>query len=67
MDRLVKIRSQARLCRERAALDVQRRVFWLSQAEEWERQALQEITSHFRRCNQIWGNQTGADLGTSTS
>lgn len=51
MNRLVEIRSQEHLCRERAASDVQRRRFWLAQAEEWEKQALEEIVSHFRECN----------------
>jgi hypothetical protein len=51
MDKLVEIRSQEYLCRERAALDAQRRMFWLSQAEEWERRALEEIAQHFRECN----------------
>jgi hypothetical protein len=40
MNRLVEIRSQECLCRERAALDFQRRVFWLAQAQEWEQRAL---------------------------
>lgn len=47
----MEIRSQERLCRERAALDVRRRVFWLAQAEEWEERALLEIACHFRECN----------------
>ncbi|MET3334712.1 MULTISPECIES: hypothetical protein [Bradyrhizobium] len=51
MNRLVKIRSQESLCRERAALDFDRRVFWLAQAEEWEQRALDEIAYHFRQCN----------------
>ncbi|MBR0712932.1 hypothetical protein [Bradyrhizobium liaoningense] len=51
MNRLVEIRSQESLCRERAALDSGRRVFWLAQAEEWERRALEEIAHHFRECN----------------
>ena len=54
MNRLIEIRSQERLCRERAALDVRRRVFWLAQAEEWEERALQEIACHFRECNLSW-------------
>ena len=36
---------------ERAALDADRRVFWLAQAEEWEQRALDEIAHHFRECN----------------
>ena len=51
MNRLVEIRSQESLCRERAALDLNRRPFWLAQAEEWEQRALDEIAYHFRECN----------------
>jgi hypothetical protein len=51
MQRLVEIRSQESLCRERAALDFERRVFWLAQAQEWEQRALDEIATHFRECN----------------
>ena len=51
MNRLVEIRSQESLCRERAALDSERRVFWLTQAQEWEQRALDEIVYHFRECN----------------
>lgn len=51
MNRLVEIRSQEALCRERAALDSKRRLFWLAQAEEWEQRALDEIAHHFRECN----------------
>ncbi len=51
MDRLVEIRSQVFLCRERAAFDSERRSFWLAQAEEWEQRALDEIVFHFRECN----------------
>ncbi|MET4040358.1 hypothetical protein [Bradyrhizobium sp. RT6a] len=51
MNRLVEIRNQESLCRERAALDFQRQVFWLAQAQEWEQRALDEIAYHFRECN----------------
>jgi hypothetical protein len=51
VNKVVEIRSQEHLCRERAALDAQRRMFWLSQAEEWEKRALEEIALHFRECN----------------
>ena len=51
MNRLVEIRSQEQKCRERAALDSERRIFWLAQAEEWEQRALDEIAFHFRECN----------------
>lgn len=48
MNKLAEIRSQEYVCRERAALDSERRVFWLAQAEEWEQLALDEIAHHFR-------------------
>lgn len=51
MNRLVEIRSQESMCRERAASDSKRRAFWLAQAEEWEQRALDEIAYHFRECN----------------
>jgi hypothetical protein len=51
MDKLVEIRSQEFLCRERAASDSARRSFWLAQAEQWEQRALDEIAYHFREYN----------------
>jgi hypothetical protein len=51
MNKLTEIRSQEYMCRERAALDSERRIFWLAQAEEWEQRALDEIAYHFRECN----------------
>jgi hypothetical protein len=51
MNRLVEIRSQEFICRERALLDSERKAFWLAQAEEWEQRALDEIAFHFRECN----------------
>ncbi len=51
MDKLVEIRNQEFMCRERALLDSERRNFWLAQAEEWEQRALDEIAFHFRECN----------------
>jgi hypothetical protein len=51
MDKLVEIRSQEFLCRERAAFDPERRAFWLAQAEEWEQRALDAIAHHFSECN----------------
>jgi hypothetical protein len=62
MNKLVAIRSQEFICRERAASDSERRVFWLAQAEEWEQRALDEIAYHFRECN-----LTGADARSSTT
>ena len=51
MNKLVEIRSQEFMCRERALLDSERKTFWLAQAEEWEQRALDEIAYHFRECN----------------
>ena len=51
MNKLVEIRGQESKCRERAAHDADRRVFWLAQAEELEQRALDEIAFHFRECN----------------
>jgi hypothetical protein len=51
MRKLVEIRSQESICRERARLDSERKIFWLAQAEEWEQRALDEIVFHFRECN----------------
>lgn len=51
MNKLAEIRSHEHMCRERAALDSERRMFWLAQAEEWEQRALDEIAYHFRECN----------------
>ena len=51
MDKLIEIRGQELMCRERAARDPERRVFWLAQAEEWEQRALDEIAFHFRECH----------------
>lgn len=51
MNRLVEIRRQEYFCRERALRDSERRVFWLTEAEEWEQRALDEIAFHFRERN----------------
>jgi hypothetical protein len=51
MKKLVEIRSQELICRERAMRDSERKIFWLAQAEEWEQRALDEIAFHFRECN----------------
>jgi hypothetical protein len=51
MKKLVEIRTQEFLCRERALRDSERKIFWLAKAEEWERLALDEIAFHFRECN----------------
>lgn len=51
MNKLVEIRSQEFVCRARALLDSDRRIFWLAKVEEWEQRALGEIAFHFRECN----------------
>jgi hypothetical protein len=51
MNKLVEIRNQELICRERASLDSERKSFWLAKAEEWEQRALDEIAFHFRECN----------------
>jgi hypothetical protein len=51
MKKLVEIRNQEFVCRERALWDFERRNFWLARAEEWEQRALDEIAFHFRECN----------------
>ena len=51
MKKLVEIRSQESVCRERAMLDSKRKIFWLAQAEEWEQRARDEIALHFRECH----------------
>ncbi|WP_448030644.1 hypothetical protein [Bradyrhizobium liaoningense] len=60
MKRLVEIRNQEFLCRERAAFDFERRVFWLAQAEEWEQRALDEIAYYFRECNPAQAERNAA-------
>ena len=65
MNRLVEIRSQESLCRERAALDSERRVFWLAQAQEWEQRALDEIAYHFRECNLAKSELVKAELNAA--
>jgi hypothetical protein len=51
MSKLVEIRNQEFICRERALLDSERKSFWLAKAEEWEQCALDEIAFHFRERN----------------
>jgi hypothetical protein len=50
MNKLVEIRNQELICRERASLDSERKSFWLAEAEQWEQRALDEIAFHFREC-----------------
>jgi hypothetical protein len=51
MNKVIGIRNQEYICRERALLDRDHRPFWLAKAEEWEQRALDEIAFHFRECN----------------
>jgi hypothetical protein len=51
MNKLIELRNQEMICRERALLESERRAFWLAKAEEWEQRALDEIAFHFRECN----------------
>ncbi len=60
MKKLVEIRGQELMCRERAMLDSERKIFWLAQAEEWEQRALDEIAYHFRECNLDGAEQQAA-------
>jgi hypothetical protein len=48
MSKLAEIRNQEMMCRERALSDLERRDFWLAQAEKLEQRALDEIAFHFR-------------------
>jgi hypothetical protein len=48
MNKLAGIRNQELICRERALLDLGRKDFWLTKAEECAQQALDEIVFHFR-------------------
>jgi hypothetical protein len=51
MNKVIELRIQEYICRERALLDRAHRPFWLAKAEEWEQRALDEIAFHFRECN----------------
>src|ERR1700722_5261419 len=53
MNKLVEIRTQEMICRERARLNPEHKVFWSAQAEQWEQRALDEIAYHFRECNAV--------------
>jgi hypothetical protein len=69
MSKLVEIRSQEMMCRERALSDLERRDFWLAKAEELEQRALDEIAFHFRESNGMPLNRkagtTAPDAGAS--
>ena len=65
MNKLIEIRNQELMCRERALLDSERRDFWLAKAEEWGQRALDEIAFHFRECN--GASVTGANAQTTSN
>jgi hypothetical protein len=66
MNKLVEIRRQESICRERAMQDSERKLFWWAQAEEWKQRALDEIVFHFRECNvaQTASNDAPRQLGS---
>ena len=49
MNRLVEIRNQEMMCRERALLDKDRKEFWLAKADELAQRAVDEIALEFRQ------------------
>ena len=51
MKKVIEIRNQELMCRERALSEPERRAFWLAKAEEWGQRALDEIAFHLRECN----------------
>ena len=65
MNKLIEIRNQEMMCRERALQDSERRDFWLAKAEEWGQRALDEIAFHFRECN--GASVTGAAAETTSN
>ena len=62
MDKLVEIRNQELICRERALSDTDLRSFWLGKAEEWAQLALYEIAFHFRDAS----GDRSTDVGSPT-
>jgi hypothetical protein len=48
MNKLIEIRNQELMCRERALLESERSEFWLAKADEWGQRALDEIALQFR-------------------
>jgi hypothetical protein len=51
MNKVIELRNQEHICRERALLDREHRPFWLAKAEEWEQRALDEIALVKRLCS----------------
>jgi hypothetical protein len=54
MMKLVDIRNQEMLCRERALVELERKEFWLEQADEWAQRALAEIASELQAMVKEW-------------
>ena len=63
MNKLIEIRNQEMMCRERALLDPERKDIWLAKAEEWGQRALDEIAFQFRESN--GGSFAGAATKTT--
>ena len=61
MNKLIEIRNQELMCRERALVETDSE-FWLAKAEEWGQRALDEIAFHFRERN--GASVTGATAQT---
>jgi hypothetical protein len=59
MTRLIEIRNQEMLCRERALTEPERKEFWLAQADEWAQRALNEIASDLQAQNRRLPSQPG--------
>jgi hypothetical protein len=53
MSRIVEIRNQEMMYRERALLDRDRKEFWLAKADEWAQRAVDEIALQFRESNGV--------------
>ena len=51
MNKLIEIRNQEMMCRERALSETGRRDFWRVKAEEYAQHALDEIAFQFREGN----------------
>ena len=48
MTRVLSLRDQEAVCRERAQHDGERRAFWSAEAEAWQRVVRDEIAAAFR-------------------
>ena len=64
MTRLIEIRNQEMMCRERALSDPEHRQFWLAKAEDYARSALDEISFHFRESSPASSSAVEAQMMT---